>query len=37
MKEKLQKIGENLKRVRLSKRAWLIIGAVLLLVAGTVA
>ena len=37
MKEKLQKIGENLKGVRLSKRAWLIIGAVLLLVAGTVA
>lgn len=37
MKEKWQKIEETLKGVRLSKRAWLIIGAVIVLVVGSIA
>ena len=37
MKEKLQKIEETLKSIRLSKRAWLAIGAVVVLISGVIA
>lgn len=37
MKEKLQKIEETLKSIRLSKRAWLAIGAVVVLITGVIA